>query len=642
MRIGFFVTLFCFIHSWAIDAQFLDRWHQNSIDKRLIKMEERLKEKPIELGANLQLLGDKIYLVTNDDKWFRRAMRPRKSGFKLKILSETYNPCSFNNNSIGYLKKTEVENILFRNIRKSKSRIGQNTDNAYFLIDLPEELLAYKNDFNLMFTIEGKGRNYNSYAHPWGYAPFFNETYTIDSKDKIKHFLNSFRHKAFVEYDTLEVNVPFNASSDTLYWRKIDSDFIFKMGTATSVDSAVIRSYASVDGDKSSNLVLARRRGENIISFLHEFGLDTSKVNLQWAENWELFRHQYKEEGIIYFDRLTQKEIKTFFTDSLKHKHWQKRLDAQRSSKIKLFCSTKHPVMLLSDEELVDNFNKATANKKYESAEIILHEMWNRIIVDKYSVPPIDILQFYTGRKSEALEKKHLWLLHLYEREISDCSLSELVELMEIQPRDPEVNYWYIHQLLIHGRIGVDKTEQLKLEREIKRLRRYKVPVYYSSRLLMNFYIKAASQAHINGQYKLKSYYMNNVYNLARHKFKDEKDLTEVAAFCSLMYYSEYGRKLLHKIVFNGQYNQQMLEAFVWMTLYKKDYYLDTNYQLLVKIVAETNPGELLKMFQSSTDGGIAFFLLDHPYYRSLYCKCLSNESPLLSTKSNKKAPKSN
>nr|WP_321406274.1 hypothetical protein [uncultured Carboxylicivirga sp.] len=622
MRTKILLTLILLTILGSMDAQILSRWHQKSVNKRLQKIEKSLEGAPIELAAELVVSNGQIHILTNDENWLRKTMRPRKSGFRIKILSQSNDPCLFDGDQNKFLSETVLENVLYRKACRKKYRSGINNIASYYLADLPEHLKVYKNNYNLMFTVDGQGTGYRSYVHSWGFTPQFDSLYQTDKQDRISDFLTTFRHKPKVKLDTLMFDLPFEASSDTVQWRKITSEVINKLGRATSIDSVEIHSFASVDGQEITNLNLAKKRGENIKTFLEELRLDSSKVHIHWAENWTLFKRQYKKAGIRFFNRQSQAKIKEFFADSTNRKHWKKELDQQRVANVELYCSTLPHVIIASNEDLLPMYNNAIVDRQFELAEMVMFEMWKRKLSGSFQIPSLDNLYLSSGKRATDLYNKHLWLLNLDTKPTSDCTLDELSFLLTIQPRDGELRYWYQYRLLEQGILSWNVETQQQFEHNVKSLKRAKIPTVFVNQLLMNFYIEAAQMAQDNGQYKLKAYYLKSIYNLARRNFNDANEITGIAAFCSQMYYPEYGRKLLHPYIYKGKYNQQMLEAFIWMTLYKRDYYLDSNYQLLVKIMADKNPSEFIQLFKTSQDGGVAFFLLDHPFYRSLYCSC--------------------
>ena len=630
MRSGLIFALLSIIFCMSMDAQFLERWHQKSVQKRLNKIEKSLEGAPIELGANLVVNDGQIFLVTNDVKWFRKTMRPWKSGFRIKIISLANDPCSYSADTTEILTETVIDNVFYRAVRKKKSSWEVDNAGSYYLADIPNKLKVNKSNLRLMFTVDGKGKTYRAYVHPWGYTPLFDTIYNVNKNERMTEFLSSFRHKPSVKLDTLLFDIPFQASSDTVKWRKITSEVIYQIGTATSIDSVLIESFASVDGEEESNLNLAKQRGRNIKTFLSEFRLDTAKVQFRWGENWSLFTRQYQNGGIRFFDGLSHAEVKAFFRDSMQRKHWQKELEEQRTAQVELYCSTLHPIMLTDNEELFPMYQQALASKHYEEAEMVLYEMWTRSLAGNYTMPLLDTLHFSSSKKAKDFRNKHTWLTHLNTRQTKDCSLFELASLLEIQPRNPDLNYWYQYKLLEKGLPYSDQASQKQFEQKVKSMRRYKVPAVYSNQLLLNFYMGAAQLAQRTGQYKVKAYYMKRIYNLGRRKFKALDEVTDIAAFCSHLYYGDFGRKLLHPYIYKGKYNPKMLEAFVWMTLYKSDYFSDRNYQMLVQIMAENNPSEFLRMFQTSQEGGVAFYLLNHPFYRSLYCKCANSERSLI------------
>jgi len=436
-----------------------------------------------------------IFMVTHDVKWFRKTMRPWKAGFRIKIISQANDPCSYSTDTTEILIKTDIDNVFYRAARKKKGSCEIDNTGSYYLADMPDELKVYKSNLRLMFTVDGYGETYRAYVHPWGYTPFFDTVYQVNEHEKMTKFLSSFRHKPSAKLDTLLFEIPFKASSDTVQWRKIASEVIYQIGTATSIDSVLIESFASVDGEEESNLILAKQRGENIKTFLKEFRLDTARVQIRWSENWPLFNRQYKKEGIRFSVGLSHQEVKEFFRDSTQRKHWQKELETQRAAQVELYCSTLHPFMLADNEELFPLYRLALDSKHYDEAEMVLHEMWTRKLGCNYIMPSLDTLHYSSSKKAKYIRNKYIWLTHLDTRQIQECSLFELASLLEIQPRDPQLNYWYQYKLLQEGFLFSDESSQKQFEQTVKSLRRYKVPTIYINKLLMNFYMDAAQLA---------------------------------------------------------------------------------------------------------------------------------------------------
>lgn len=204
-----------------------------------------------------------------------------------------------------------------------------------------------------------------------------------------------------------EFEIPFEKNekaTSNFYFDKLEHLLKVFDGAIKKIE---ITSYSSVEGTKENNIELQNARSRFIENFITKRLKQTTTIDKQSSENWDLFYKQIKNTayGVLFYDTV-QSELRKKINEHMAEPMLEDWLFEQRVANIKIYVEKDYDNDLAANFmplALYDNLAKGNADQAH-IAYTRLIEAYKRGEVDKYYLTAIEV----------PLQKKYLPLINNY------------------------------------------------------------------------------------------------------------------------------------------------------------------------------------------------------------------------------------
>jgi len=599
------ITFISFILILNVNASNPYQWIKELlIEYRCKKISKRLDEQRLGYQFFIEDNGNyKLNLVTNKNEWFKRVIKPWGAGMKITVKTMNGNPCEISLDK-SVFDTTILDNTKLRPLRKQQFQ--QGTWTTYPSDPLPTELRDKLNDYLMNFTVYECNcdlppkrffllyGDYNplelTYNTHHAIPKYLLKDLTLDEEHKV--------HQINMEFQTNQTEI--NDINPLWSWLKLNKSKV--------IDSVSVFSYASVDGNETKNIELAKARGSSIKNILIENGIDEDNIIINSSVNWILYGQQKVND-----DRDT--------IQGLGSETWKPLLHEQRTCMIKLYYSIPKFTGKTSNTQLIKQLNRSILKDDYSLQDSLLHEVFRRIVNEQMPQSSLNEIKIMDNENQNFYFNQICIFKHYLSPDTKNYTLEKLEKLSSLLPKDPEINYYFTAKKIEYLTPTKEEQEKIKYCSQIKSLRRLGVPSAHVNRLLVNYYMHLIRCNAANGEYWQNAHYSQELYSLAKRNIKNVDELSDIAALLSSTVEYDKARKLLASYIKSNKYNNKMLKTYLWITIFDYEYYSDALYQNLVEQALQKIKYEVLQMIKPLNMGGTAFFLWDEPKYRELFCK---------------------
>ncbi len=318
----------------------------------------------INMGNDIQIIDDEIIFSYHNKENLKNIFTNKLDGFAVDIVTKDQIKCGIPNR----LDSSPVyDGILLKPVYRDAIFSNNKAVGDYRLIvslgKIPEHLKGKELNANLIIL---KNNGKCDYRVPvsipfskYSLIPIKPNIYTPNISLKTEG-------SAFVK----EIFFDFNSSKTSA--NKISQVKLNKK-QITSID---IKSYTSVDGSYKNNNYLFNKRAKFIKDYLNNsLKLNSSKINIEAKENWELFDFQLELDGYDTAVNKSKKEKRYLANNTLKN-NFVNEFTNQRKSKAIIF--EKDTWKTTDQNHAYFNLIEALLNNNTELANKALSELYKQ------------------------------------------------------------------------------------------------------------------------------------------------------------------------------------------------------------------------------------------------------------------------
>ena len=205
---------------------------------------------------------------------------------------------------------------------------------------------------------------------------------------------------------------------------------------------AELSGFASIEGSEKLNRELFYKRAENMIQFLGELHLDSTRISTEMSENFEEFRCDIKNTRYAYLDTLPDSALKQQLQNHALSDSLEFILKNHRYSTLTLYFEwEEHP--RASKDTVNYLFSNAVLNNKVRAAENLQELQLDFILANQMTLQELDTIGIPFEKKYTNLLNNRA-IIHYLKDSMNPERLTNLKRdldlLLEIDPKDIVLN----------------------------------------------------------------------------------------------------------------------------------------------------------------------------------------------------------
>ena len=577
-----------------------------------------MRQMPPDVRFSTVIQHDSVYIMLNDVRWFQELFTGKNDGIAIDLVQQeqyacgqpSVKPVSFSHR--GFLLPPVYRNELFRRTRVSPDGMtltgvgklppgfrSENVEPNYLILE-NRNLCHYTAVVNLDY------QGWKLLRMGLYYDTLSREVLTEKFKELSK---------------TIHAVVPFE--KDKAEYKPADIQPLVDSLRMTdyAITSIQIRAYTSVEGSLERNIELQNQRAQSMINILQGYQSEKIQAEVSAMENWVEFLTDIQKAPYASWGSLSKDEIK----EKLSAPEWQARLEPILQKHRKAIVDIRLEKRLNYREndpaELKKYFRQVLAEKDVEEAvylqQIIFHKLGRQELPEQF---------LHELEVPESLEFGRLLInnaAYLFDREFTNLAEATLAfeRLNKLMPGNPQILFnlcalrmraWVMTDLL---------TEPPTLRRDIEALRNKGIPDPLVRRLLINYHI-ILSEVHMRKQnYAAKDKALMFIFQAYQPLKLADADLVNLAKYFSHYSKFDWAVRMLQNRARALDASEDLVFYYLSLTIYKKAATAQAGYRTIMLNAVNENRARFCSLFDSSSQGGISFQLLEDEFLKRTFCE---------------------
>ena len=286
-----------------------------------------------------------------------------------------------------------------------------------------------------------------------------------------------------------------------------------------------------------------------------------------------------------------------------------------------MYLQKKEYYQDISDEELVQQFNRSISNEKLNEAKKLQNSLFERIKSNEVSpdlLYQLDIpkqkkfVDFFNANSAFRFRLSNNNLLSSY---------YEFQELHKMDPENKKVAYNMLALKLRMNHAFKSIPDEDMLLEKIKSLKALGINQGLIQRMLVNYHIIKSELLLRNGAYDEKDKSVQFIREAYNEVPLSDLDYLSLAQFLTYYFNRDSAVELLNEKVNSINVDKKLLFYFLNLTLIDDTLTTDDDYRIIMLNAINQDKSRFCKIFDSSQKGGVTFQLLDNEFLRRTYCE---------------------
>jgi len=578
-------------------------------------------QKPKEVMFSVVRDGNKLYFQTNNKSWFNSLFQSSKDGIAIDVVNKNRYDCDVPSVEESQIKGELLEPVYARQLRSGLKPYGEGYFRTY-VGDLKTSASSEALEYNILFLVNNNLCRYQTIyqleSYPWDLLDMgmYLDSLTYNSNQIKPGSTDAY----LVKNKTLKFVIPFEKNKSEYTQDDIKPIYDSLRLTDFNIKSINIKAYSSVEGSLERNIELQEQRANSIVKALQSFQTPTIRTEVSSSENWVEFLNDIKSTKHADLGALSKKEIKSKLTGSLSNE-LEPILKNHRKAVLKLELEKIDKYKDMTADELLVKFNTAITQDELEEAKQIQNSIFEKLKDKEISPDFLRKMQIPNQAKFAKLLYKNSAIKYMMDVKQSLIVYNELKALEKLVPKDPEVKYNILSVKIKLWRYRALEINPSELLKEIKALNNYGIDNALISRMVVNYHIIKAENAMRKGAYKEKDASVDVINNNYKKFELSDFDYLSLAQFFAFYANTELSVDLLEDKVKSIQIDEDLLFYYINLTIADKELTKADDYRTMLYNAYNMNGKRFCRLFNSVSNGGVTFQLLENSYLRATYCE---------------------
>jgi uncharacterized protein YkwD len=569
---------------------------------------EKFNLVPDYVKYGLTVENKKIYFNFSDLAVFEKVFMDGDEAIAVDILHIDQYPCNAGN----MLHRSVIhDGILSKPLNKSdilKNNTKDKESNAIkvFMGDCP---YTNPNEFELSLLLI-KTNTLCDYRMSVPTPTFRTEIMEIDL------YTDTLSKSEILKKKNLRFGIPFEKSKAEYQEKDIKPFYDSLNLNKFNIKEMTILAYSSVEGSAEKNLELQKQRAQSIVNVLQSFQLDSIKTVIRTLENWDQFFRDVKNSSYAWLSTLDKPTIKEKLQQDTLALALEPILKKERKAFITLKVVEK--IDLTGDKhELVKHYMNALAKKDVANASILQSTLFDAISSDEMKYDMVGLVAI--PKTKEFAQMINNDVVFRYTNKIPGDYIKNLEDASALDPSNLFIKFnIYNIQLKSWADSSMLVSNPDPIIKNIKTLFNTKVDKKMVNQIYLNYYILVTDMYKKNQKYK----YRDDAVGLVKKYYKTV-EATQKDYLILSNYFVSHGRKdyaleVLQPLIESGEYTEDILFAYLSLTVPDFNSYEKNSTISLMKKAKELNKDKFCKLF--GTDK-LKFQLFKSEELKDMYCE---------------------
>ncbi|MEL7146780.1 MAG: hypothetical protein AAFO69_10460, partial [Bacteroidota bacterium] len=457
-------------------------------EKQCANLIEVMKKAPREFRLGLFVRGNNLFLKSNDRKLFTSIIKHKKDGIAVDIISRNQFDCNSQppvraaGNFLGQHWKILLKEDLY-----NRPNLSVNHNKLVFdLGELPEGFDPAQQECNLVIIQKRTICDYQRYLNVDPQYWSLLEMGLFKDSIQVKRTGDVVR----LNEKVLEFSISYEKNDATISQRDLQPIYDSLNFSDYDIASINIVAFASIEGGRSLNEQLMKRRSKSVVEALQRLQQPEIIYQVDALENWDQFYADIRRTRYRHIADMEKGAVKKLLAgnESMLSK-LEPLLARHRKAVLKIVMTRKTKIEHLSNQELVSVFNSAVKKEDVNRVLLLLDYMLVRFkdIEDPTSL--INQLEIPEGSNYSPLFNNLAGFQ--YDEELSDSRESERVfeNLHELFPKNDKILYNLIAVKLMRLQTQINKQDMRILRELMNKLQLSKLEPSLKYRPWINYYI---------------------------------------------------------------------------------------------------------------------------------------------------------
>lgn len=583
------------------------------------------QQKPKEVRFGVKEANGQLFFEINDKRWFDQLFKKSGDGMAIDVVPKSRYACE-----VFQVKKQQIRGTLLKPVFAKHLRKGlRPTKNKLYRVrvgTLPPGMEKEELEFNILFlnnkTLCQYYWIYDLESYPWD---LLDMGMYLDSLVYDKKKVTSIKDKFIMKYKTLTFTIPFEKNKSVYAAEDIKPLYDSLRLTDFDIKKISIRAYASVEGSLKRNVELQEQRASSIAEAMQSFQKPTIVTEINSSENWVEFLNDVSGTKYEHLKSFSKEEVKKRLVGNVS-RALEPYLKRHRKAVITLELDRKDKYKEMTISTLTDLFNTAITNDKIQEALEIQNSIFDKL---KGKETPPDLLTKMSVPKQvkyvPILNKNSMFKFSRDDR-FSLIVLNELLQLEKLAPNSKKVKYNIAVAKFKLWRFNHKSVTESNLKNQIISLKKYNIDPALIDRMLVNFHIVKAEKLMRQRNYKAKDISVKYIQANYRKFPLTNYDYLSLAQFFSFYANVDAAVELLDEKVRSITTDEDLLFYYLNLTLIDKRLTQSSDYRTTMLNAINMNKDRFCKIFNSISNGGVTFQLLENEYLRKTYCENCKDE----------------
>jgi outer membrane protein OmpA-like peptidoglycan-associated protein len=576
------------------------------------------KNTPKEIGYSIKREGDKLYFHVTDKAWAIQLFKKSGDGVAIDVVSKSRYDCGKVVDE-SRIRGTVLKPIYAQQlVRGLKPVLGERFKT--YVGTVPENLRNEELEFNILFlnnkTFCRYQRVYNLESYPW---ELLDMGVYLDSLVYKSKQITSIKDKFITKYKQLKFVIPFQKNKASYLPEDIKPLYDSLKLTDFNIKKINIKAYSSIEGSLDRNLELQKLRAESIANSMQSFQKPDIETEISSSENWVEFLNDISNSKYKSLQKLSKKEVKQKIVGAVS-KELEMYLKNHRKAVIILDLEKKDKYKEMTTSVLISTFNTLIKEDNIEEALLVQNSIFEKL-KEENSPDKLRLLNVPKQLKFVPILTKNSMFKYLLNISYAKIAFDELKKMEKLDPKNIKIKYNLVVLRFVIWENDWEKISISDFKKGINQLKKLGVKKSLIDRMFVNFHIVKAKKNMRARQYEAKDESLEFIIDTYENFNLSNYDYLSLAQF--LNYYSnkDDATDLLDDKVRTITVDEDLLFYYLNLTITNEYYVASNDYRTMMLNAINMNKERFCKLFNSSSDDGVTFQLLENKYLRKTYCE---------------------
>jgi hypothetical protein len=591
---------------------------KNEFQKRCGETGAKLQSLPPEVQFAATHIGDSIFLVFDDPKYFPQFFQSKKDGFAIDIVNQDQFQCDkIQRLAGGYIHKGFLLEPVYRDEIRKRVHVTPDGVVSVFGGLVPKGFDNQRIETNLMLIQDQYQCTYtaivNVGGHAWEMLPM-GLYYDTLNRATIEE-----RYKDLSK--TLRFEIPFG--KNTSVYRKEDIKPLYDSLKLTdyAITDIHIRAYTSVEGSLKRNIELQDARAKSIVDAMQSFQPESIQSQITSNENWVEFLESIKNTPYKYMISMTKDEIKDALKDQKLADKLEPILAKERKAIIELVLEKRVTYSNATPAELKTYFSQSISKKNIDEAMYLQEIIFHKIERQELPTSFINELEIPKAIEYGSLLMNEAAFAYEHENHNAFEALKTFAELNDLLGNNPKIDYNICALRLKAWVQSKTLPGDDPLEAKIRSLPKKGIPDVLVTRMLINYNIVRSEVFYAEGKYADREKSLKFVTDSYKKVKLNDADRVSLAHFLSWNSRFDNAAQVLESRTKALDASEDLLFYYTTLTISKPKYLKSTGYRSFLLNVVNSNKDRFCHLFDPVSQGGLSFQLLGNDFLKKTWCE---------------------